>query len=294
MAIDSNTLENWASSQTAATTSAKDTHKKIREELESSNEFPDRISFDTYLQGSYANATLVRGSSDVDVVVRLTSTVLENASQLSTEETRRWKDNLMDPGYSWNQFRTDVIASLEDRFGSNAVIQGDKALALDSSALPLDADVLVCQQYRRYYNYPSGYYTGIAFWDLSNNQIVNYPKRHIKYGSKKQSSTNDRFKETVRIFKRARNYLVAYENLQKDTVPSYFIENLLYHVPDGQYVYDKQDRFMNVVDYLNKTDYSDWTCQNGITPLFGSGSTKWDTRHADSYVNSLISLWNNW
>ena len=294
MAIDADTLDNWASPQSAATTSAKQTQTKIRDELESSDAFPDNVSFDTFLQGSYANHTLVRGSSDVDVVVRLTSTVMTNSSLLSAADKVRWKAELNDPGYSWHQFRNDVITALEDRFGVSAVTQGKKALALDSSALPLDADVLVCQKYKKYYNYPTGYYQGVVFWDLNGNKVVNYPKRHIKYGSKKHSSTSNRFKGTVRIFKRARNYLVAYDGLDKDTVPSYFIENLLYRVSDGRYAYNKQDRFENIITYLRDTDYSDWTCQNGVTDLFGSGSTKWDTRHADNYVHELIELWNDW
>ena len=293
MPIDSETLESWAQYDSGPIDSAKRTHNRIQNELQSSEALA-HANFDTYLQGSYANYTIVRATSDVDVVVNLTDMYYVDLSGLNPTERDQWRRNSGDPDYSWNQFRSDVVDVLESRFGTSAVDPVGKAIEIETSKLPLNADVLVCADHRDYYHYPNGYHSGIAFFDLNNTKIVNYPKKHISKGSNKQSSTNKRFKETVRIFKRVRNYLVDNNELTKENVPSYFIENLLYNVPDGRYVYNKQDRVAKILQYLDTTDYSDWTCVNGITDMFGSGPAEWNKRHADQYVDRMISLWNNW
>lgn len=293
MPIDSETLESWAQYESGPIDSAKRTHNRIQNELQSSDTLA-HANFDTYLQGSYANYTIVRASSDVDIVVQLTDMYYVDLSGLSHDERDQWRRSSGDPDYSWHEFRSDVVDVLESRFGSSAVDPVGKAIEVDTGKLPLNADVLVCADHRDYYHYPNGYHSGIAFFNLNNTKIVNYPKQHIRKGSNKQSSTSDRFKETVRIFKRARNYLVDNNALTKENVPSYFIENLLYNVPDGRYTYNKQDRVAKILQYLNTTDYSDWTCQNGITDMFGSGSAEWNTKYADQYVDAMVNLWENW
>ncbi|WP_439028093.1 nucleotidyltransferase domain-containing protein [Haloarchaeobius sp. DT45] len=293
MTIDSTTLDSWASYESGAIQSAQTTHQRIRNVL-NRGRFLNSGDFDDFLQGSYRNYTIVRGSSDVDIVAKLTSSYRADLSGLSASEKQQWQNQRTGVTYSWQEFRTDVVDALEDKYGSGAIKEGNKAVEVDTSALRLNADVLVCQQYRKYYSYPTGYYEGVVFWDTSGNQVVNYPKRHIDRGSSKESDTDGRFKETVRMFKRARNYLVKRGELDKETVASYFLENLLYNVPDGRYTYDKRERFEKILSYLQATDYSGWECQNGVTNLFGNGDTKWNTRHADNFVYKLTDLWQSW
>lgn len=45
------------------------THTSIKAALDA-HSWPDRMSFETYLQGSYGNHTNIRGNSDVDLVVQ--------------------------------------------------------------------------------------------------------------------------------------------------------------------------------------------------------------------------------
>ena len=64
MPIPESQLETW-SHQGATVTSAA-THRSIRAALDA-HDWPDAMRLNPYLQGSYANATNIRGNSDVDL-----------------------------------------------------------------------------------------------------------------------------------------------------------------------------------------------------------------------------------
>jgi len=290
MIIDAAALERWSKYDTGPIESAQVTHKAIRDTISNSNELTTS-QYEDFLQGSYANYTITRGNSDVDIVLKLTKATYGDVSDCDDEDIQQWRQNQTEPDYSYNDFREEVLAALRDTYNPSAVSEGNKAVEITASGLPRDADLVIAMKLKKYYSYPNGYYEGIAFWDANQNQIYNYPKRHINNGSKKQDDTNKRFKETVRIFKRARDALDEDYSLNGDYVPSYFIENLLYNVPDGRYSYNKVDRFEKILTYLEDTDYSDWLCQNGVTPLFGSGDTKWRTRYANRFISTLRDNW---
>ena len=155
MAIDSGTLQSWAKYNNGPIKSAKRTHTRIQNELQT-NDRLSNIDFNTFLQGSYANSTIVRASSDVDIVVRLKEMYYADLSGLDEYERDEWRRSSGDPGYSWQKFRSDVVDVLEERFGASAVDPLGKAIEVDTSKLPLNADVLVCANHRAYYNYPNG------------------------------------------------------------------------------------------------------------------------------------------
>lgn len=291
MAIDEDILEGWTDSKRTALQSAQDTHKKIRNALNDSDALED-IEFRDFLQGSYANNSIIRKSSDVDIVVKLDEFRYVNLHDLNPEDQE--DVDIEDYDYDYNEFRNDVLSVLQDTYPEGSFDPAGNAIEVSAPGLPLDADVLVCIDYAHYYNYPQGYYEGIIFWPTDSfSSVVNYPARHRTRGSDKQEETDDLFKETVRMFKNARNEVVADGYITDDIVASYFIECLLYNVPPGRYVDDIQDRYRKIVSYLQETNYSDWRCQNGVTDLFGSGRTEWDTWHAKLFVDALEMYWEN-
>jgi len=175
----------------------------------------------------------------------------------------------------------------------------DRALVLDSRSLPLTADIVVCQQYRRYNRFQGtsdqDYDEGIRFKDQSTGeQIISYPKIHYENGADKNQSVHSRYRETIRIIKNARSYLVEKGEIEEELAPSYCIECLLYNVPSSKYTYDLQDRYRNVVDWLVEASVSGFECQNEIQDLFGSKSTQWSTSDANEFIRRLVDLWNNW
>ena len=108
----------------------------------------------------------------------------------------------------------------------------------------------------------------------------------------KQGRTNQGYKPTVRIFRNARGWMEDHGLIQSGTASSHSIECLLYNVPDQQFGSCYGDTFVNVVNWLNGADMTNFVCQNGLQRLFDTG--RWTTQNAHAYIGALIQMWNQW
>lgn len=307
MPIPASKLARWTNYESAAISSARDTHTNIRDQIErDDSRLNDRgeMRFDMLLQGSYANTTIVHGSGDVDILVRMTNPYHGDTTNLNSRNEQRYENDVsyFDQSYSIKDFQTDVIQELTDIYGSRAVTNRNKAVEIDSShcSLPLDADVLPCQQYRLYTTYngdytdPSNYFEGIRFIASDGTEIVNYPERHMKKGTEKNEEADGNYKETIRMFKNARNRMVELGWITKDDAPSYYIECLLSNVPSEKFVTsDLQARFAGIVSYLQDTNMGGFSAQHGLENLFRRSETQWRQRKARAFVDELARLWHN-
>jgi hypothetical protein len=283
MAIPESQLEIWSHQGAVAT--AKITADSVKNALNAYNNWPDGIDFEVYLQGSYKNDTNIRGDSDVDVVAQLNSTFYSN---LSEDQKRTLGLSLA--SYSWSDFRADVLKVLKNYYGQNWITEGNKSIKIGANNGRLPADVVVCCQYKKYKTINShDYIEGICFWSTKDNrQIINYPKRHCDNGVSKHQNSNKRYKPMVRLFKNSRGYISG------DATASYFLECMLYNVPNSNFGTNYQDTFCNIVNWLNKADLDSFICQNGQLKLFGMTPEQWNTTQAQEFINNLILLWNNW
>jgi hypothetical protein len=130
-----------------------------------------------------------------------------------------------------------------------------------------------------------------------NRWIVNYPKIHYDNGVTKNSasSTNGWYKPTVRLFKNARTYLVNIGDIPADLAPSYFLECLLYNVPDDKFGSDFQSTFCNVINWLLlEADFSQFVCQNEELHLFGNTPEQWSEDKARRFLQAMVKLWEDW
>ncbi len=281
MTIPESQLETWANR--GAITTAKATADSIKKALNSYG--PDGVSFEIYLQGSYKNTTNIRGDSDVDVVAQLNSTFYSN---LSEDQKRILR--IAPASYGWPDFRVDILKALENYYGRNEIIKGNKTLKLKKGSGRLPADIVVCSQYRKYKTVnDSDYIEGMCFWTKNENRLVlNYPKVHYDNGVSKHDNTNKWYKPTVRIFKNMRSFIY------RDETPSYFLECLVYNVPHSNFGTSYQNSFCNVINWLNKADLDSFICKNGQHKLFGISPEQWNKTQAQTFIAKVISLWNNW
>jgi len=95
----------------------------------------------------------------------------------------------------------------------------------------------LCQQFRRYYSYEPnvpGYHEDVAFY-ASGSRIENFPKQHSENCAGKHQNTNSWFKPMVCIFKNMRNRMIEQGLLAEGVAPSYFLEGMLYNVPNDKF-----------------------------------------------------------
>ena len=291
MAIPESQLSKW--SDHGPQDASKRTHEAIRQAL-AAHQWPGGVRYDVYLQGSYSNDTNLQGDSDVDVVVELTSTVINDTSALSQHEREFVSASFHSPGYRWNDFRREVLKVLQGKFGTRTVGQGNKSIKVKGDSGRLAADVVVCTGHRRHIGYFSSV-EGITFQALQDKRrIVSYPKQHRENGVAKNVRTWDRYKRTVRMFKSARNRLVSSGRIRADLASSYFIECLVYNAPDEAFQTSRQETYCAIVNWMIRSKLGKLPCQNGQQRLFGRSPDQWRVRDAKEFANRLADLWNNW
>jgi len=241
MAIPETQLETW--SHQGSITNSANTGNSVKNAIDSYQGFPDGISHNVYLQGSYKNSTNIYGDSDVDVVVELTSSFYNN---LTAEQKAFLR--LTDATYGYFDFRNNVETCLRAYYGMACVETGNKVFKIAPGSNRLPADVLVCSEYRLYYGtlQANRYHTGIAFYTRNeSDKIINFPKTHSENGTVKHQATNSWFKPTIRIFKNMRGHLVSNNGFEKSLAPSYFIECLISNIPNNQFGINYQTTIIN-------------------------------------------------
>ena len=296
MAIPESQLETWAKQGSVA--QSRDTYATVQKTLDDSGSHYYLKSFESFLQGSYANDTNVYRDSDVDVVMRLDSAWYHDAPLLQKGQYEAFERAY--PGaadYGLPEFKAQVAAWLKQKF--NGVTVGSKAMFIPGSGARRDCDVLVCARFRYYYRFNSmsdeSYAEGICFFLKDGTQIVNFPKQHSDNCTAMHKATSQWFKPTVRIYKNMRNHLVESNILKDGIAPSYFIEGMLWNVSADKFGKSYDDTFVATFNYLVNADRSTFKCANGIHALLQANShVAWSAANCQAYLDALRNLWNNW
>ena len=96
------------------------------------------------------------------------------------------------------------------------------------------------------------------------------------------------------MFKAARNHLTSKRVLTKDDAPSYFIECLLYNVPDKLFKRKLAPTYVGILDWLKSAKLNDIECQNGQAILFGSGQEQWTQKESASIRQGVAGHVDTW
>ena len=283
MAIPFQTLEAW--SKPGKSENSKVTYEKLYNIIDSR-----MISnYEIFLQGSYHNTTHVKENSDIDVVVLNKNIIIENTLYWlrgNLEDLKNWKSNLFYKIQGAQNFNFTL---------------GNKTIKYVGNSNYVPADIVPCGCYK---SAVIGSQLGTILYDSNSRKFfINYPKQHYENGVLKSQQTNSNFKKTVRMFKNARNYAVRKGLLRNEKIaPSYFLECLIYNVPNSCFNGNEQDIFYNAARWLlqNTHIFSNMKCQNGIQKLFGYDDNnmltynKWSTSNAITFINAIANLWDNW
>lgn len=297
MAIPESQLDTW--SHQGSVTQSSNTYNTIKSVLEASTTPYAGKSFQVFLQGSYGNDTNIYAESDVDIVIRLDDCFQSDLSKLTEEEKAAYKSAFRDATYTHVDFKRDVLSTLTKQYGA-AVKAGDKAIAIDGSGSRRKADVIVAIQFRRYFQFHSSndseYVKGICFWNSKGEQIANYPEQHSANLTTKHQNTSKWFKPLARVFKNMRSRMVGDGLIKTGIAPSYYIEGLLYNVPNGKLTSSYGDCVVNTLNwYRQEASKTDLVCANEQYYLLRDGHhTCWTQSNCDAFVEAAVKLWNEW
>ena len=211
---------------------------------------------EVFLQGSYGNDTNIYAESDVDVIC-LASTS------------------------DYGAYKGGVMAALVRSFGPD-VSPGRRAIKIAARGNRRSADVVVAVPYE----------SGLCFFDPGGHRFVSYPKQHAAACTAKHQATNEWFKPMVRVLKNMRRRMLDDGLIRRATAPSYFLEGLLYNVPDDKFGGSYVETFTAAINSLLAAPRQDFTLANGRGYLVGSDS--WPSADCDTFLQAVVKLWDGW
>lgn len=296
MAIPESQLATW--SHLGSVTQSAVTYKSIKDVLEGKSSPYAARDFKIFLQGSYGNDTNVYRDSDVDIVICLNQTYYADTTALMPVAKGNYDKAFTLATYAYADFKREVLAWLVKHYGSDVVL-GKKAIAIKGNGSRRDADVLVCAQHRRYEEASNGvdsqYHEGIVFWTADGTEIINFPKQHRENGTTKHQNTGNLFKPLVRVYKNMRNSMVDDGYLQDGMAPSYFIEGMLWNVPNINFNAAYEDSWVNSFNWVLQADESKLRCANALHWLVREGHPVcWSSENFNAYLAAARKYWNEW
>ncbi|WP_433917388.1 hypothetical protein OIE50_50745 [Streptomyces canus] len=243
-------------------------------------------------KGSWANNTNVSSDSDMDIKVEFT----QRAFQGSTVGMSYWDLLLQNNSYNgpWTpeKFRSELGIAL--RRVSNSV-DASNNVAFYVPSVPgsrPDTDAVPCFTYlhKPAFGPPN---RGTVVFTNDGKHIVNWSQQQLDNGREKNARTGYRYKFAVRALKSVENDLVALGVIKN--VPSYFMECLIYNVPDPtlKNALSLDLAFQAALMYL-KGQFNFWSFSanpdamvepNGIKKLFAPGQ-KWTKDDARQLVTA--------
>ncbi len=267
----------------------------IKDAISASDKLKDK-EIEIFVQGSYANNTNVRANSDVDVCVILKDTFYSEYPDGKSRD---------DYGFTagtnnFDTYRSDLIKALNDKYGKDNIIPGNKSIKITETSYRVEADAVPSFQYRNYKyknsSDPEKFIEGIKFYAANTNeQVINYPKIHIENGKKKNKDTQRRYKRLVRIFKRIRYKMIDDGEPVNKGITSFLIECLLWNTPNS--IFNDYDTWTErlkqaIIHLYNKTEdeknCKKWGEVSEMFYLFHS-ERKWNVKMTNDF---LKQMWN--
>lgn len=249
------------------------------------NHWLSSFDYDVYLQGSYANSTNVSFSSDVDIVIEFTSAYYYNSDLLNPVEKDIFNKSLTSGSdYDMVKFKNDIYNLFNNsRWGPEYKA---KCIMIPWNSNRCDADIVPSFRFKKLVS-PTSSIDGIKFKNTSTGEtIINYPKNHKLFMTEKNKNTGQKFKKIIRTFKNIRNDMVNEGLLSSNMWCGYFIENMIYNVPNS--VFEKyasyQYIFEEVLDYCQDIDnFKSKKCANKMNNLFWGNM--WEESEMQFFVN---------
>jgi len=251
----------------------------------------------TYIQGSYLNNVYVGQNTKLEVVVELTRAGDEVYDELEyfMDKSPRKRAVRIKPAYPLQRFKLDLYNKLSDLFNSNRVTTCNQAITIEKNlTLPVTIEVTPAFSFKRANDEGEDVPCVLVWEEFSGDYTISYPHLHTTNLSLKDGKTDGNTKKVIRLFKNMRDYMINEQVFPAGAAPGYFIDCLVYNVPDillkGS---DMRGVLLKVFNYLNNKNINEMLCVHEQFPMFGSNFDQWDIKHARFFVSSLIYTYKN-
>lgn len=241
-------------------------------------------NYEIFLQGSYANNTNVKQTSDVDICV-----MYKNVFHYEMPEGYSLDSKYINSNLNYFDLRNLIKKALIKKFGADRVVDKNKAIRILSNSYTTDADVVVAFQYRKYTD-STNFQEGIFYRALDYSTVINYPKVHIKNGNTKNIETNFMYKKMVRIFKK-----IMYD-MQDDNIyvskeaKGFVLECMVYNISNKDMFNHSETKYTDSLQKMMNTFINEsmnlWKEVNQIKLLFGieKGKSEDDYKY---FINAM-------
>lgn len=250
------TLSGWTGPSSATEQEKQErTERMVKQAIAAHSAFSG-VSHSVYAKGSYPNGTNVRAESDVDIAIQCHEVLYWDEFETGTHSPGPNYEGPWTPAH----WRREVTAALSAVFPGQLDTSGSTAIKVHSSSARVDADVVPCFNYRYYL--PGQYREGNRIFRTSGGHKDNFPTQNLENGRRKNVATNQRYKDCVRIMKRAEGAMVE-SNYHRE-VPSFLVESLVYNCPDDIFGrYSWIDRVKGIINHIwDKTQGDEPTEEN--------------------------------
>jgi len=246
---------------------------------------------DIYIHGSYANATNVYFPSNLEVCVELKITT--PFEYKLTNEYYVTHDLDTTP----KMFRDLLYDALQEITQPNCS-KNNKCIVLQKfGKLRHMVEITPCVSFRYieedhpHIDGKGSSFAGVLLRDAGvNADIATFPKLHAKNGQTKDIRCSGNFKRMVRMFKTLN--AIHTREVGTESARGYFIECLLFNIPDQMYRgSDLDEIFLKVINYLTHADLGDSVCQNLVWHLFGNTPEFWDEDSAHRFIKMIKTMY---
>lgn len=271
---------------------------KIEEAIKNVAEaFPffDPIDVNVYLAGSYQSGLNIAFQSKIEVIVEVTKT---NELDLLKLEPSNFKlyDNFYVGYYdkfNVKKFKAALIQAMEIETKQKITESAVNFLVPAYDKLQHDIEILPVFSYK-YFGPAGESVDGFLAYDSEIDEyFMAFNNLSQDNGIRKDKVTNGKFKEMVRLFKTITG-ISGRESGAIHPVRGYFIESLLFNVPNEMFFSANGDNlsvFLKIINWLNFANFDEFICPNQVWSLWGDADGFWQQSEAKKFVTEVIKFY---
>ena len=248
-----------------------------------------------YLQGCYACKTNTRFQSKLEIIVELAKT-REFDYETMKYGDMKFRDNFFidfEHYFDVKRFR-DVLTDELSKILQIKVKQGTTTIIVPAFGnLQHSIDIFPCFKYKFFRPEGGSVRAKLVYDQKLEEHFLMFTNLHAVNGNLKDTMTQGNFKRMVRLLKNL-VAISARENSIIHFVRGYYIECLLYNVPNEMYL-SKDGKllsvFLKVINWLNFANLDEFICQNQIWSLWGNADGFWYQSAARQLINDVIEFY---